>query len=36
MCDVTTHPMLLDDLRRTSIVFGSEQLVFNKAITKTL
>jgi hypothetical protein len=25
--------MLLDDLRRTSIVFGSEQLVFSKAIS---
>jgi hypothetical protein len=33
MCDVTTHPMILEDIRRTRIMFGSEQLVFGKAIS---
>jgi hypothetical protein len=33
MCDVNTHPMLLEDIRRTRIMFGNEQLVFSKAIS---
>ena len=33
MCDVTTHPMLLEEIRRSRIIFGSEELVFSKAIS---
>ena len=33
MCDITTHPMLLEEIRRTRIIFGSEELVFSKAIS---
>jgi hypothetical protein len=33
MKNITTHPMLLEEIRRTRIIFGSEELVFSKAIS---
>jgi hypothetical protein len=33
MKNITTHPMLLEEIRRTRIIFGCEELVFSKAIS---